>query len=82
LKERVLGPEWLKQIAAMKYDDPFTLPPYLELSVQDSKKLWPLWRHKGTSWSHLVPTNEKQQLVLALQWSGQPGKWLGTDAAW
>ena len=26
LKGRVLGPEWLKQIAAMKYDDPFTLP--------------------------------------------------------
>ena len=31
LKDRVLGPEWLKQIAAMKYDDPFTLPPDLEL---------------------------------------------------
>ena len=31
-----------KQIAAMKYDDPFTLPPDLELSVQDAKKLWPL----------------------------------------
>ena len=42
LKDRVLGPEWLKQIAAMKYDDPFTLPPDLELSVQDAKKLWPL----------------------------------------
>ena len=40
LKDRVLGPEWLKQIAAMKYDDPFTLRP--ELSVQDAKKLWPL----------------------------------------
>jgi hypothetical protein len=26
----------------MKYDDPFTLPPDLELSVQDAKKLWPL----------------------------------------
>jgi hypothetical protein len=43
LKGRVLGPEWLKQIAAMKYDeDPLTLPPDLELSVQDAKKLWPL----------------------------------------
>ena len=42
LNNRVLGPEWLKQIAAMKYDDPFTLPPDLELSVQDAKKLWPL----------------------------------------
>jgi hypothetical protein len=41
LKGRVLGPEWLKQIAAMKYDDPFTLPPDLELSVQDAKTLWP-----------------------------------------
>jgi hypothetical protein len=35
-----LGPEWLKQFAAMTYDDPFTLPPDLELSVQDAKKLW------------------------------------------
>jgi hypothetical protein len=42
LNGRVLGPEWLKRIAAMKYDDPFTLPPDLELSVQDAKKPWPL----------------------------------------
>ena len=43
LKGRVLGPEWLKQIAAMTYDDnPFTLPPDLELSVEDAKRLWPL----------------------------------------
>ena len=42
LKGRVLGPEWLKQIAAMKYDHPFTLPPDLELSVADAKRLWPL----------------------------------------
>ena len=40
LKDRVFGPEWLKQIAAMKYDEPFTLPP--DLDVQDAKKLWPL----------------------------------------
>jgi hypothetical protein len=26
-------PEWLKQIEALKYDDPFTLPPDLELST-------------------------------------------------
>ena len=39
----VLGPEWLKQIGAMTYDDnPFTLPPNLELSVEDAKRLWPL----------------------------------------
>ena len=42
LKGRVLGPEWLKQIAALKYDDPFTLPSDLELSVEDAKRLWPL----------------------------------------
>ena len=29
----MLGTEWLKQIEALKYDDPFTLPPDLELSV-------------------------------------------------
>ena len=39
----MLGPEWLKQIAAMKFDDnPFTLPPDLELSVEDAKRLWPI----------------------------------------
>ena len=43
LKGLVLGPEWLKQIAAMTYDDnPFTLPPNLELSVEDAKRIWPL----------------------------------------
>ena len=43
LKGIVLGPEWLKQIAAMTYDDnPFTLPPDLELSVEDAKRIWPL----------------------------------------
>jgi hypothetical protein len=42
LKGRVLGPEWLKQIEALKYDDPFTLPPDLELSVEDAKRIWPL----------------------------------------
>ena len=40
LKGRVLGPEWLKQIASLTYDDnPFTLD--LELSVEDAKRLWP-----------------------------------------
>ena len=67
LKDRVLGPEWLKQIAAMKYDDPFTLPPDLELSEQMQKSFGRCDADKGISWSHLVPTNEKQQLVLALQ---------------
>ena len=42
LKGRVLGTEWLKQIEALKYDDPFTLPPDLELSVTDAKRLWPI----------------------------------------
>ena len=43
LKGRVLGPEWLKQIASLTYDDnPFTLPPDLELSVEDARKRWPL----------------------------------------
>ena len=39
LKGRVLGPEWLKQIASLTYDDnPFTLPPDLELSVEDGEE--------------------------------------------
>ena len=43
LKGIVLGLEWLKQIAAMTYDDnPFTLPPNLELPVEDAKRIWPL----------------------------------------
>ncbi len=43
LKGMVLGPEWLKQIAAMTYDDnPFTLPPNLDLSVEDARRIWPL----------------------------------------
>jgi hypothetical protein len=42
-KDLLIGPESLQQIAATKYDkDPFTLPPDLELSVEDVKKLWPL----------------------------------------
>jgi hypothetical protein len=41
LNGRILGPEWLKQIEALKYDDPFTLPPNLELSTEDAKPLWP-----------------------------------------
>jgi hypothetical protein len=42
LNGRILGPEWLKQIEALKYDDPFTLPPDLELSTEDAKRLWPM----------------------------------------
>ena len=40
LKGRILGPEWLKQIEALKYDDPFTLPRDLELSIKDAKRMW------------------------------------------
>ena len=63
LKDRVFGPEWLKQIAAMKYDEPFTLPPDLELSVQDVKKalaaVTPIKGFPGAIWS---PPIEKQQV--------------------
>jgi hypothetical protein len=41
LNGRVLGPGWLKQVERLKYDDPFTLPPDLELSVEDAKRKWP-----------------------------------------
>ena len=42
LKGRVLGPEWLKQVAKLKTDEtnPFALPPDLELSVEDAKRKW------------------------------------------
>jgi hypothetical protein len=37
----VLGPEWLKQVASMKDPaGPLVLPPDLELSVEDAKRLW------------------------------------------
>jgi hypothetical protein len=41
-KGLVLGPEWLKQIAKMKFDDhdPLALPPDLELSVEDARRKW------------------------------------------
>jgi hypothetical protein len=37
----VLGPEWLKQLEKFENDDPFTLPPDIELSVEDAKRKWP-----------------------------------------
>jgi hypothetical protein len=42
LKGRELGPEWLKQISKMKFDDnnDFALPPDIELSVEDAKRIW------------------------------------------
>jgi hypothetical protein len=42
LKGRELGPEWLKQISKMKFDDSndFALPPDIELSVEDAKRIW------------------------------------------
>ena len=41
-KNRVFGPEWLKQIAQLKVDEanPFALPPDIELSVEDAKRKW------------------------------------------
>jgi hypothetical protein len=43
LKGRVLGPEWLKQIAAMKYDDPFTLVGHIGCQL-------PINRRKQKKW--------------------------------
>jgi hypothetical protein len=40
LKGRLLGPEWLDQLAKMKTSDPFELPPDLELSVEDAERIW------------------------------------------
>jgi hypothetical protein len=39
--EGLLGPEWLKQISKMKFDDSdvFALPPDIELSVEDAKRI-------------------------------------------
>ncbi len=41
---RVLGPEWLKQLARTTFDDsfPFALPPNLQVSVDDVKCVWGL----------------------------------------
>jgi len=41
-KGLVLGPEWLKQIAKIKFDDHdrLALPPDLELSVEDARRKW------------------------------------------
>jgi hypothetical protein len=41
-KGRVLGPEWLKQISKMKFvaNNDFALPPDIELSVEDAKRIW------------------------------------------
>jgi hypothetical protein len=43
-KGRVYGPEWLKQIAEIRFDDndPLALPPDIELSVEHVKRKWPL----------------------------------------
>ena len=39
----VLGPQWRKQIANLRVDDtnPFALPPDIELSIEDAKRIWP-----------------------------------------
>jgi hypothetical protein len=44
LKGVIYGPEWLKQISKVKYDDsnPYTLPADFELSVEDARRIWPL----------------------------------------
>jgi len=41
-KGRLFGPEWLKQISKMKFDDKsaFALPPDIELSVEDATRIW------------------------------------------
>jgi hypothetical protein len=41
-KGRVLGSEWLTQLSKMKFDDnnAFALPPDIELSVEDAKRIW------------------------------------------
>ena len=41
-KGRVLGPEWLTQLSKMKFHDTdaFALPPDLEVSVEDAKRIW------------------------------------------
>ena len=39
----MFGPEWLKQISKMKFDDnksAFALPPDIELSVEDATRIW------------------------------------------
>jgi hypothetical protein len=41
-QELVLGPEWLKQVSKMTFHDrdAFALPPDIELSVEDAKRIW------------------------------------------
>jgi hypothetical protein len=41
-KGRVLGSEWLKQLSKMRFVDNniFALPPDIELSVEDAKRIW------------------------------------------
>jgi hypothetical protein len=38
----VLGPEWLKQLSKLKVHDtnPFALPPDIQASVDDTRKVW------------------------------------------
>lgn len=40
----VFGPEWLKQIDKLVFDEnnPFALPPDIELSVEDVERKWNL----------------------------------------
>jgi hypothetical protein len=39
-KGLVLGPEWIRQLSRMTYEDdnPFALPPDIELSIDDIKR--------------------------------------------
>jgi len=41
-KGRVFGPEWLAQLSKMKFsaESAYTLPPDIELSVEDAERLW------------------------------------------
>jgi hypothetical protein len=41
-KGRVLGPRLLKRVEKLNPDFPFALPPDLQLSVQDVRRLWPI----------------------------------------
>lgn len=41
LNGKILGPEWLKQIEKLENEEPFELPPDLELSVEDANRIWP-----------------------------------------
>jgi hypothetical protein len=39
---RLLGPKLLKRVEELEQDEPFTLPPDLELSVKDVRRQWPI----------------------------------------